>query len=117
MEAGRVEELLTGPDGHHRAAVLRAAGQGRTAKRLRRPVQRLYPVEMSVARTEPEDSSASSGNGSVVHTAPPINGAEQISVSEPTPPVRRSKPAAARTATDRLLAQTLASYESEHEEC
>ena len=33
-KVGRVEELLTGPDGHHRAAVLRVAGQGRTAKRL-----------------------------------------------------------------------------------
>ena len=31
---GRVEELLTGHDGHHRAAVLRVAGQGRKAKRL-----------------------------------------------------------------------------------
>ena len=46
---GRVEELLTGPDGQHGAAVVRVAGQKRTAKHLRRPVQKLYPVEMSVS--------------------------------------------------------------------
>ena len=38
---GRVEELLVGNDGEVRGAVLRMAGQGRKAKHLRRPVQRL----------------------------------------------------------------------------
>ncbi len=47
---GKVEELLTDPDGEHRAAVLRVAGQGRAAKRLRRPVRRLYPLETSVLK-------------------------------------------------------------------
>ena len=83
---GGVEKLLTGPDGHHRAAVLRLAGQGRKAKHLQRPVQRLYPVEMSVARTEPEDSSAPSGDGSSGDTPPPIDVAEWISEPESTPP-------------------------------
>ena len=41
---GRVEELLTGPDGESRAAVLQVAGQRRSAKYLRHPVQRLYPL-------------------------------------------------------------------------
>ena len=74
-------------------------------------------MEMSVARTESEDSSSPSGSGSVEDTPPLINDAETISEPEPTPPVRNSKGAAARTATDRLLAQTLASNESEDEEC
>ena len=83
---GGADELLTGPDGHHRTDVLQLAGQGWTAKRLRRPVQRFYPVEMAVARTKPEDLSAPGGNGSSGDTTPPINGAESISDPEPTPP-------------------------------
>lgn len=116
---GRVEELLTSPDGQHRAAVLRVAGQGRTAKRLRRPVQRLYPVEMSIAVTEPENSSVPSRGGSGDETAPPPDSVEPIAEPESTPPRRYSKRAAARTAADldRLLAQTLASDESGDEEC
>lgn len=43
---GKVEELLNSPDGEHRAAVLRVAGQGRSGKRLQRPVQRLYPLHV-----------------------------------------------------------------------
>ena len=43
---GRVEELLVGKDGEARAAVLRMASQGRRAKHLRRPVQKLYLLEM-----------------------------------------------------------------------
>ena len=31
---GKVEELLTGPDGEQRVAILRVSGQGRTAKHL-----------------------------------------------------------------------------------
>ena len=105
---GRVEELLTGPDGQHRAAVVRVAGQKRTAKHLRRPVQKLYPVEMSV---------------STVTTQPPVDPAPLLKDDvepnpEPTPPVqvRRSKRVAARTAADRLLAQAIAS-DSSDEEC
>ena len=74
-------------------------------------------MEMSVARTDPEDSSAPSGNGSSGDTAPPIDAAELMSEPESIPPVRCSKRAAARTAADWLLAQTLAANESEDEEC
>ena len=109
---GRVEKLLTGHDGQHRAAVLRVAGQGRTAKRLQRPVQRLYPIEMAVA-----DLSAPSIDidGDEDEAAPPLDGVEPT--PESTPPVRRSQRTAARTAADRLLAQTMASEESEDDEC
>ena len=51
---GVVEELLVGADDETRAAVLRVAGQGRSSKHLRRPVQRLYPIEMTVRNTELE---------------------------------------------------------------
>ena len=51
---GNVEELLIGADGENRAAVLRVSGQGGVSKHLRRPVQRLYPIEMAVRLTELE---------------------------------------------------------------
>ena len=43
---GKVEELLAGADGECRAAVVKVASQGRSVKYLRRPVQRLYPLEI-----------------------------------------------------------------------
>ena len=49
---GIVEELLIGADGENRAAVLRVSNQGRASKCLRRPVQRLYPIQMAVTTTE-----------------------------------------------------------------
>ena len=95
---GKVEELLTGADGEHRAAVLRVAGQGRSFKRLRRPVQRLYPLEMSVTsevfeQDEPNTELNKEPN-------PELN-------PDPNPPVRRSGRVAAQTARDRLMAQAL----------
>ncbi len=49
---GLVEELLVGADGEKIAAVLRVSGQERELKRLRRPVQKLHPIEMAVESTE-----------------------------------------------------------------
>ena len=87
------------------AAVVRVAGQKRTAKHLRCPVQKLYPVEMSVSTvmTQPETS--------------PLLKDDAEPNPEPTPPVqvRRSKRVAARTAADRLLAQAIASDSSDDE--
>ena len=45
---GRVEELLKGNDGHVRGAVVRVASKETNFTVLRRPVQRLYPVEFRV---------------------------------------------------------------------
>ena len=44
---GRVQELLTGPDGEPRAAVLQVASLGRNAKCLQHSLQRLYCLAMS----------------------------------------------------------------------
>uniref|UniRef100_A0A1X7UEA9 DUF5641 domain-containing protein n=1 Tax=Amphimedon queenslandica TaxID=400682 RepID=A0A1X7UEA9_AMPQE len=44
--AGRVEELLTGRDGNVRAAVVRVCAGSRRFKLLRRPIQRLFPIEV-----------------------------------------------------------------------
>ncbi len=103
---GKVEELLTGPDGEHRAAVLRVAGQGRAAKRLRRPVRRLYPLETSVLESQPRKTSASESDEIAGDERPLLPDALEASPG-PDPPVRRSGRVAAQTARDRLLAQAL----------
>ena len=43
---GRVEELLTGKDGNVRAAVVRVYTGSRQSKLLRRPIQKLFPIEV-----------------------------------------------------------------------
>ena len=42
----RVTELISGQDGHVRGAVLRVSSAGRKAHTLKRPLQRLYPLEL-----------------------------------------------------------------------
>ena len=103
-----MEELLTGTDGEHRAAALRITGEGRAAKRLLRPVQRLYPLEMAVSSEEDKTVESSEEDNAVGSAAA---GTEHNTNQEP--PLRRSRRAAAQAATDRILAQALASEESD----
>ena len=71
------------------------AGQGKNAQRLRRPVQRLYPLEISVLEDQPTDPSTSVPQS-------PDN-------TEPNPLMRHSGQAAARMARDQIMAQALES--------
>ena len=105
---GVVEELLIGADGDNRAAVLRVSGQGRISKRLRRPVQRLYPIEMTVRTTEgnPEPEQRHKPDKTTTKDNP-----------EPDwkpPGQRRPRRSAALRARDRLMAQAL---DSEEDDC
>jgi hypothetical protein len=124
---GRVEELMIGNDGEARGAVLRVAGRGRRAKRLQRPVQKLYPLEMptpdnkqlenSVANLDhPPDDGVQDDGVQDEHATPelPAQGDNLPSLIDvPTPqPLRRSNRAAALEARDRLLAQTLSDEET-----
>lgn len=43
---GKVENLITGADGHIRGAVVRVLSSGRNTTMLKRPVQRLYTLEV-----------------------------------------------------------------------
>ena len=43
---GRVECLLVGKDGNVRAAVIRAIGKNGDPVQLKRPFQRLFPIEL-----------------------------------------------------------------------
>ena len=51
---GKVETLVTGSDGHVRGAVVRVKTKAGRLTRLRRPVQRLYPLEVRCRNKEPE---------------------------------------------------------------
>ena len=51
---GKVEDLLVGADGHIRGAVVRIQSKGGKSTTLRRPVQRLYPLEIQCQAAEPE---------------------------------------------------------------
>ena len=51
---GKVETLVTGSDGHVRGAVVWVKTKARRLTRLRRPVQRLCPLEVRCRNKEPE---------------------------------------------------------------
>ena len=123
---GRVEELLVGTDGEARGAVLRVAGQGRRAKLLRRPVQRLYPLELSYEQNQSENTAVKALDDEEQQDSPQLEepSTMQNEPSDPpslqpstmqnepsdTPslqPLRRPRRAAASEARDRLLAQAL----------
>ena len=101
---GIVEELLVGADNERRAAILRVSSRGRTSTHLQRPVQKLYPIEMAVKTTEdqrnPETESEQDHDTSHLETHEPD--------CNPPPP-QRPRRAAAMTARDRIMAQTLES--------
>lgn len=100
---GIVEELLIGADGQYRAAVLRVSGQGRAFKHLRRPVQKLYPIEMAVVATEQNQKNHEPESEHDPNTTPAQNPEPDCEA-----PVRQQpRRAAALTARDRLLAQAL----------
>ena len=103
---GVVAELLVGTDGENRAAVVRVAGQGRAIKHLRRPVQKLFPLEMAVMASEQEEKTPEPEPGPEMNLDPNPE-------LDPDPPARRSRRAAAQTARDRLMAQALESDESD----
>ena len=117
-DLGLVEELLIGSDGEARGAVLRVAGPGRRAKHLRRPVQRLYPIEMPAQKKSAENSSSHNNP-----TDEPDNDTLDVSTNSqespasvlpdtPSPPLRRSTRVAAADAQAKVLAQVLEDEEN-----
>ena len=62
---GLVEKLLTGLDGKPRGAVVRVHQRGNSTTLLRRPVQRLYPIEVGPPNSSNSDSQVESSVGEV----------------------------------------------------
>lgn len=102
---GRVKQTLTGRDGKVRGAVLQVFGKGRQAKQLHRPIQVLYPLEVSPPSPDTPDDN---------NHEQPTPSPNQTTGSESTPdepdapsPPQRTRRAAALEARDRILAWTL----------
>ena len=55
----RVEGLVTGADGMIRGATIRVKSKGRKSSTMRRPVQRLYPLEIRGEETDHTGACAS----------------------------------------------------------
>ena len=51
---GRVEAFVTGSDGHVGGAIFRVKTKAGRLDKLRRPLQRLYPLEVRCRNDEPE---------------------------------------------------------------
>ena len=99
----RVEDLVTGRDGLVRGAVLRVASRKGRATVLRRPVQRLYPLEIhGPAKGDMQDATCVDQN-----TLAEVDGNREEDSECPIP--KRPRRAAAAEAKDRLKA--LALYE------
>ena len=109
----RVKELLVGNDGEVRGAVLRVAGQGRRARCLRRPEQKLYPLEMSTQDKETETSPEPTGNPPAEpddltqEAEHPSSGISLQLDGVPPPSTGRPRRAAALEARARVLALIL----------
>jgi len=56
---GKVEALVTGSDGHVRGAVVQVKTKAGRLTKLRRPIQRLYPLEVRCRNDEPETTISS----------------------------------------------------------
>ena len=85
------------------------AGKGRQATSLYRPIQLLYPLEVSLAQHAPEKDDNTPSDRETHETSDQATGAPDTPQDEPSDaqPLRRSGRAAAQEARDRLLAQVL----------
>ena len=95
---GRIEETIPGRDGEIRGAIVRVGGK-KNSKILRRPVQRLYPIETS---SKSPETQTTSGPDTETQTAPEPD-KEIRTVQESVRPRR----AAGLIARDRIAAQAL----------
>jgi hypothetical protein len=101
---GLVEETVIGADGEPRGAILRVASEGRRATHLHRPIQRLYPLEVTLKAGTTVDTADSPSNVEIQSQDEPGDTDAETPATEPR---RQSRRAAASIARDRLLAQML----------
>lgn len=113
---GRVEEVIPGRDGEIRAAVVRVYTGQKNTKLLNRPIQKLYPIEVS--RDPPTQSPLEESNcnlspeetedlGDVCEQPSEEEGPNARSTVPEDPPSRRSKRSAAVSARDMIKIQSL----------
>ena len=101
---GKVEDLVTGRDGHVRGAKIRVASKGRGPTVLYRPIQRLFPLEVNCGIRGVEDPQLNS------HVSAPSPATDEDAVSQDrnaSPATQRPRRAAAREARDKIMACAL----------
>ena len=97
---GRIQEVIPGADGLPRSALVRVASRDRQHTLLKRPVQLLYPLEIS----QPEHLDDTSGGTTNAQPQPDKTSETREPVTEPLEtcgPVRRPVRAAAKKAAER----------------
>ena len=95
---GKVEKTLPGRDGLVRSAVIRVYTNDKQTKLFHRPVQLLYPIEIS--------NRIDSTSRIEVPLQEDLHQSDNCIIREETPP-RQSTRGAALRARDRMLAQSL----------
>ena len=53
---GRVKELVQGSDGQVKGAAIKLGDKGKRSNIIRRPIQKLFPLETSRVNTKPEET-------------------------------------------------------------
>ena len=100
-DLGTVTEIIPGKDGLVRGAVVRVCSGGKRITYLRRSIRHLYPLEINCndlkgPTSTAEQTSTNENRNSTLSSGPIYNAIE-----------RRPRRAAATTARDRIVAQTL----------
>ena len=96
---GIVEEFITGQDDEVRGAVIRVNNKNKS-KLLRRPVQRLYPLEVKDPKPDGKDKET-------VKSSPQTRELEDFVENRIIEEPRRSRRVAAARARDQILAQSI----------
>ena len=100
----RIQSLITGSDGRTRGAVVRVLSSGGPST-LQRPLQRLYPVEVTTGSVHHQRSTSSPEEGHTPETEVTTEPeSEPVNVDVSRPVSARPRRAAAATARDRLAA-------------
>ena len=93
---GRIQELLEGCDGHYRDAIVKTVTSDGRPELLRRPNQRLYPLEMKGSSDSYETTSENASRLEVVspREKPPIDdvGEDRSTEGAVTPAEPQSRP-------------------------
>ena len=103
---GRIERLLSGRDGEIRGAVVRVHQGGNQITLLKRPVEKLYPIEVGCNTTTAHEQMDQELDFQIDQTKDDTNqgGHMEGDPNSENAPRRRSSRVTAREARDRILA-------------
>ena len=96
---GKIESLLPGTDGNVRGAFVRVHSSGQHSILLKRPIQRLYPLEV---RASEEMSSSNPSVDADMPTTPPLEETSETNSVALTPGTPRPRRQASRRARDKI---------------